>query len=266
VIERLSLNQATVKRATLAEAVALCVAEGITGIGLWRDRVEEIGVRAARELVAEAGLRVTSLCRGGFFTSPDWPADNLSALEQAAELRADVLVLVCGGIPGGGTDLAEARARVAAGLAALVPRAADMGVRLGIEPLHPIFAADRCVVSTLGQALDLAEPYPADTVGVVVDTYHVWWDPDLAGQLARAGDRIAAFQLCDWLVPVPADNLLGRGHLGDGRIDFPAIAALVAAAGYTGPIEVEIFNADVWDAPPAETVRTVRERFATVLR
>jgi sugar phosphate isomerase/epimerase len=178
----------------------------------------------------------------------------------------DVLVLVCGGIPGGGTDLAEARARVAAGLAALVPRAADMGVRLGIEPLHPIFAADRCVVSTLGQALDLAEPYPADTVGVVVDTYHVWWDPDLAGQLARAGDRIAAFQLCDWLVPVPADNLLGRGHLGDGRIDFPAIAALVAAAGYTGPIEVEIFNADVWDAPPAETVRTVRERFATVLR
>jgi len=134
-------------------------------------------------------------------------------------------------------------------------------VRLGIEPLHPLFCADRCVVSTLGQALDLAEAYPSEVVGVVVDTYHVWWDPQLDAQLARAGDRIASFQVCDWILPLPADALLGRGHVGDGYIEFRPIAAAVAAAGYRGWTEVEIFNEQVWSAPGDETVRRVVESY-----
>jgi sugar phosphate isomerase/epimerase len=146
----------------------------------------------------------------------------------------------------------------------LVPYALRSGVRLGIEPLHPMFCADRCVVSTLDQALTLAERYPSVAVGVVVDTYHVWWDPNLAASIARAADRIASFQLCDWVVPLPEDMLLGRGHVGDGHIDFGPIAAAVEGAGYRGWIEVEIFNEKVWSTPGDETLRVMRERFATV--
>jgi sugar phosphate isomerase/epimerase len=137
-------------------------------------------------------------------------------------------------------------------------------VRLGIEPLHPMFCADRCVISSLGEALDLAEQFPADQVGVVIDSYHVWWDAALAQQIARAGagGRIAAFQVCDWVVPLPADALMGRGHLGDGSIDFRSMTRAVLAAGYTGFVEVEIFNEDVWAAPPAETAARVRATFA----
>jgi sugar phosphate isomerase/epimerase len=127
-----------------------------------------------------------------------------------------------------------------------------------------MFCADRCVVSTLDQAVDLALPYPTEVVGVVVDTYHVWWDPHLAAQIARAGDRIASFQVCDWVVPLPADLLLGRGHVGDGCIDFAPIAAAVDAAGYRGWVEVEIFNERIWSTPGDETLRVMRERFASV--
>lgn len=264
-LERLSLNQATVKRASLAETVKLCADAGIRGVGLWRDRVEEIGIAEARRQVTKAGLHVSSLCRGGFFADEDAAGDNIAAIETAAELEADVLILVCGGLPPGSRDLAAARTQVAAGLAKIVPRAAELGVRLGIEPLHPMFAADRSVVNTLAQALDLAAPYPPETVGVVVDTYHLWWDPDLARQLARAADRIASFQVCDWLVPLPADMLLGRGHLGEGHIDLRAFASLVEETGYAGYVEVEIFNAEIWSAPPAATVATVREGFARIL-
>jgi sugar phosphate isomerase/epimerase len=265
---RLSLNQATTKGWTLPEAVDGCVRAGIEAIGLWRDRVAETGVARSSELVRDAGLHVSSLCRGGFFTSadPNERADALAdcrrALGECAALEADVLVLVSGGLPAGSRDLPYARELVRDALAELVPVARRLGVRLGIEALHPMFCADRCVVSSLGQALDLAEPFPAETVGVVVDTYHVWWDPDLATQIARAGERIASFQVCDWILPLPADLLLGRGHLGDGYIDFRTIAQWVTAAGYDGYVEVEIFNAEIWAAPGDETVRTVVERFA----
>jgi sugar phosphate isomerase/epimerase len=150
-------------------------------------------------------------------------------------------------------------------IGALVPAALRAGVRLGIEALHPMFCADRCVISSLGEAVDLALLFPAEAVGVVVDTYHVWWDASLAAEIARAGRRIVSFQVCDWVLPLPADTLLGRGHLGDGCIDFAPIAAAVAAAGYSGDVEVEIFNAEVWDAPPDQTAATVRERFACYL-
>jgi sugar phosphate isomerase/epimerase len=267
-LDRLSLNQATIKRADLAEAVAVCAASGIPGIGLWRDRVQEVGPARAAQLVADAGLQVTSLCRGGFFTHSDPAAraaaldDTRTALEEAAAVGAPTLVLVSGGLPAGSRDLPAARAMVLDAIGELAPRAGELGVRLGIEALHPMFCADRCVVAGLGQALDLAEQFPVDQVGVVVDSYHLWWDADLSRQIARAGERIVSFQVCDWVVPLPADMLLGRGHLGDGSIDFPAMAADVLAAGYTGLVEVEIFNQKVWDAPALTTATTVRETFA----
>jgi sugar phosphate isomerase/epimerase len=267
-IERLSLNQATVKHLDLGQAVALCARHGIPAIGLWRDRVAEAGLPAAVATVRAAGLDVSSLCRGGFFTHADPDArrvalaDNRAAIVEAAELGADTLVLVCGGLAGGGRDLGLARRMVADAIGELVPDAQRLGVRLGIEALHPMFCADRCVISSLGEAVDLALTFPADAVGVVVDTYHVWWDARLASEIARAGTRIVSYQVCDWVLPLPQDTLLGRGHLGDGVIDFGPISASVAAAGYRGYVEVEIFNAGVWDAPPDQTAATVRERFA----
>ncbi|MER7842402.1 sugar phosphate isomerase/epimerase family protein [Kitasatospora sp. NPDC096077] len=270
-MSRLSLNQITTRGWSLAEAVAGCAAAGIPAIGLWRDKVAEIGVPHAARIVREAGLAVSSLCRGGFLTAtgPEAAraalADNLAALEEAAELGTDTLVLVVGGLPEGSRDLAGARARVGELLGRLAPHAGDLGVRLAIEPLHPMFCADRAVVSTLGQALDLAEPFPAEQVGVVVDSYHVWWDPQLDAQIARAGrgGRIAAYQVCDWTLPLPADALLGRGHVGDGHIDFAALTTAVGAAGYTGWIEVEIFNERIWRTPGDRTLALLAERHRT---
>ncbi len=270
-LERLSLNQATVKYAGLADAVKLCVRHEIPAIGLWRDRVAEVGLASAAALVRRAGLHVSSLCRGGFFTAADAEgraaarADNVAAVREAAELGADALVLVCGGLVPGSRNLGLARRLVADAIGELVPVAEGLGVRLGIEALHPMFCADRCVIASLGEAVDLALAFPAETVGVVVDTYHVWWDARLPAEIARAAGRIVSYQVCDWVVPLPADVLLGRGHLGDGVIDFGPMTAAVATAGYRGYVEVEIFNADVWSAPAEETVATVRERFAAVL-
>ena len=265
-MNRLSLNQITTRSWSLEEAVRGCVAAGIPAIGLWRDKVAATGVSRAAALVREAGLAVSSLCRGGFLTTADPGAraaavdDNRRAIEEAAELGADTLVLVVGGLPAGSRDLLGARVELADRIAELAPVAAAAGVRLAIEPLHPLFCADRAIVSTLGQALDLAEPHPADVVGVVVDSYHVWWDPDLEHQIARAGERIASYQVCDWVVPLPADALLGRGHVGDGHIDFRALTDMVTAAGYTGWIEVEIFNEDVWATPGEQTLATMIDR------
>src|SRR5580658_6916727 len=243
-LDRLSLNQATVKHLGLAQAAAT---------------------------VRTAGLHVSSLCRGGFFTQtgPEGlaaaRADNRAAVTEAAALGADALVLVCGGLVPGSRDLGLARRMVADGIGDLVPVAQRLGVRLGIEALHPMFCADRCVIASLGEAVDLALLFPAEAVGVVVDTYHVWWDARLALELERAAGRIVSYQVCDWVVPLPADVLLGRGHLGDGVIDFGPISDAVAAAGYDGYVEVEIFNAAVWDVPADQTARTVRERFAAIL-
>lgn len=266
-LARLSLNQRTTQRWSVAEAVDGCVRAGIPAIGLWREPVAEIGVPAAARLVADAGLRVSSLCRGGFLTAADEAgriealADNRRAIDEAAALDAACLVLVVGGLPPGSRDLAGARRRVADALAELAPYAAERGVRLALEPLHPMYCADRAVLSTLGQALDLAEAFPVERVGVVVDTFHVWWDPDVWRQIARAGTRIASFQVCDFLTPLPADVLLGRGMMGDGHIDFPPLRRAVEAAGYTGDVEVEIFNAEVWATDPDRVLATMTARY-----
>ncbi|WP_214107553.1 sugar phosphate isomerase/epimerase family protein [Acrocarpospora catenulata] len=273
-MNRLSLNQWTTRRWTVAEAVAGCVRHGVGAIGLWRQDVAQQGLDETVKLVQNAGLRVSSLCRGGFLTGPDPLADNRRAIDEAAALQAACLVMVVGGLPGVipgeplGTfsrDLPAARARVADALATLAPYAADRGVRLALEPLHPMYCADRAVLSTLAQALDLAEPYPPEVVGVVVDTFHLWWDPDVLPQIARAGTRIASYQVCDFLVPLPADVLLGRGMMGDGVIDFTPLTRAVAETGYAGDIEVEIFNADLWAADPETVLTTTRDRYARLI-
>ncbi|MFF3993568.1 sugar phosphate isomerase/epimerase family protein [Streptomyces cyaneofuscatus] len=268
-LARLSLNQETIKQWSLPELAEGCVKAGIGKVGLWRAPVQAYGVERTARLLADAGLTVTSLCRGGFLTAPD-PAeraaaldDNRRAIDEAATVSTDTLVLVSGGLPPGSRDLYGARERVAEALAELAPYAAERGVRLAIEPLHPMFASDRCVVSTLAQALDLAERFPAEQVGVVVDTYHVWWDDRAPEQIARAGagGRIHSFQLADWITPLPAGVLLGRGQLGDGSVDFRAWRTEVEAAGFDGPIEVEIFNETLWTRDGAEVLAEVAERY-----
>ena len=266
----LSLNQATVNKLSVTEAVDLCVRHDIPAIGLWREHVARTGLAASAAHVKAAGLTVSSLCRGGFFTHAAPVAraaaiaDNKAAIEEAAALGTGTLVLVSGGLAPGSRDIGLARRLIADAIAELVPVAQDNGVRLAIEALHPVFAADRCVISRLGEALDLACQFPADAVGVVVDTYHVWWDASLLPDIARAGDRIATYQVCDWILPLPAATLLGRGHVGDGHIDFPPVTAAVEAAGYTGYVEVEIFNQTIWDAPPDETAATITKRFPQI--
>ncbi|MEU7333778.1 sugar phosphate isomerase/epimerase family protein [Streptomyces parvus] len=268
-LARLSINQETVKQWSLPELAEGCVKAGIDKVGLWRAPVQAYGVERTAGLLADAGIGVTSLCRGGFFTALD-PAeraraldDNRAAIDEAAALSTDTLVLVSGGLPPGSRDLHGARERVAEALAELAPYAATRGVRLAIEPLHPMYASDRCVVSTLAQALDLAERFPAEQVGVVVDTYHLWWDDRVPEQIARAGagGRIHSFQLADWITPLPAGVLLGRGQLGDGSVDFRAFRRDVEAAGFDGPIEVEIFNEALWARDGAEVLAEVAERY-----
>jgi sugar phosphate isomerase/epimerase len=263
---RLSVNQATIRHLSVEEAVRCCAEAGVRGIGLWRDRVEETGAARAARLVRQAGLTVTSLCRGGFLTADSAEgraraiADNRSAIEQAAEVGAGVLAMVCGGIPAGSRDLRGARAMVADGIAELAGLAAGCDVSLAIEPLHPMFCADRSVVSTVAQALDIAEQF-GPHVGLMLDVYHVWWDPDVEASIDRAGHRILGFQLSDWVLPLPADVLLGRGHIGDGCIDFRALDRAVRAAGYAGWTEVEIFNEAVWAAPAPDTLRILVETY-----
>ncbi|CAL9356351.1 sugar phosphate isomerase/epimerase family protein [Streptomyces sp. enrichment culture] len=268
-LARFSINQETVRQLSLPGLAEACARVGVTQVGLWREPVQQYGLAAAARLVRDAGLTVTSLCRGGFLTATDPAArrraldDNRAALDEAATLGTGTLVLVSGGLPAGSRDLAGARERVADALAALCDDARDRGVRLAIEPLHPMFASDRCVVSTLDQALDLAERFPAGQVGVVVDTYHLWWDDRAPEQIARAGrgDRIAAFQLADWVTPLPEGALLGRGQLGDGCVDLRGFRRLVDAAGYRGPVEVELFNSRLWERDGTEVLAETAERY-----
>jgi sugar phosphate isomerase/epimerase len=266
---RFSINQMTVKQLSVPELVDACLESGVRGVGLWREPVRSYGVEATAKLVRDAGLTVTTLCRGGFFTAID-PVeraealgDNHAAIDEAAALGTDTLVLVSGGLPAGSKDLRGARERVEDALAVLAPYAAERGVRLAIEPLHPMYASDRCVVSTLAQALDLAERFPAEQVGVTVDTYHVWWDDTAPEQIARAGagGRIHTFQLADWTTPLPEGVLNGRGQIGDGSIDMREWRGYVEAAGYTGPIEVELFNEALWARDGREVLAETVARF-----
>ena len=269
---KLALNQITTKGWTLAEAIDGCVRHGVRGISVWRDRLAGMGVPAAARALRDAGLVVTGLCRGGMFTYADAQGrdasrdDNARAVDEAATIGARCLVLVVGGLPSGSRDLAGAREQVKEGIAAMLERAKAAGVPLAIEPLHPMQAADRACVNTLDQALDLCDaldPSRSGAIGVAVDVYHVWWDPNLERAIRRAGKaRLLAYHICDWLVPT-RDTALDRGMMGDGVIDLPRIRGLMEANGYDGLHEVEIFSSeDWWKRDPDETMRVMRARFA----
>ena len=267
----LSINTATIRSWSLDAIIEGCARLGLRAISPWRDKLQECGLERAARLCRTHQMTVTGLCRGGMFPAADAAGrraaldDNRRAVDEAAALGARCLVLVVGGLPQGSRDLVGARDQVRDAIAALLPYARAAGVPLAIEPLHPMYAADRACVNTLGQANDLCDAMAGDGLGVVVDVYHVWWDPDLACQIARAGARILAYHVCDWLVPT-TDLLLDRGMMGDGVIDLRAIRRMVEATGYAGHCEVEIFSAgNWWKRGPEEVLRTCIQRHQSVV-
>ncbi|MEJ1157565.1 sugar phosphate isomerase/epimerase family protein [Prosthecomicrobium sp. N25] len=268
-VEGLSINLATVRQQwTLTEACEACLRHGITAVAPWRDQIHKVGLDEAVRVIRGNGMTVTGVCRGGMFPSATSEGrqeaidDNRRAIDEAVALGADCLVLVVGGLPQGSRDLGAARDMVADGIAAILPYARANRMPLAIEPLHPMYAADRACVNTLDQALDLCERL-GEGVGVAVDVYHVWWDPNLASAIARAGrmGAILAHHICDWLVPT-RDLLLDRGMMGDGVIDLRGIRGMIEAAGFLGLQECEIFSAETWwKRPGDEVLATVIDRF-----
>ena len=273
-----AINTATLGfRQSLAESIEAIARAGFGGIAPWRRELQNESVAGAARRIRECGLTVTGYCRSTYIPAPDRAAflagleDNRRAIDEAAELGAACFVMVVGGVPEGSRSLPDARAQLAEGTQMLLEHARTVGVRLGLEPLHPMYAADRSVLNTLAQALDLAatiEPSPQGppSLGVVIDVYHVWWDPDLEAGIARAGhdQRIFAFHLSDWRRET-RDMLNDRGMMGDGVIDLRSIRRGVQAAGYTGHAEVEIFSTlDWWRRAPEETLAECAKQLASV--
>jgi sugar phosphate isomerase/epimerase len=266
----LAMNNATVKSLNLAQLVDSCARAGITAIAPWRDLVQAVGISQAGKLIRDAGLKVTSLVRAGLFTAGDEAGrraaleDNRRALDEAVGIGAANLLLIAGGLPPGSKDIIGARQQVRDGLATLLPYARQANMPLAMEPLHPMTAADRGCVTTLGNANDLCDEL-GDGLGVAIDVYHVWWDPTLPREITRAGKRILGFHVCDWLVPT-RDLLLDRGMMGDGIIDIRGIRGMVEDAGYNAPVDVEIFSAENWwKRDPDEVLRICAERFRKVV-
>lgn len=278
----LSLNTATVrKQGDLVEIVEACARHGIRSIDPWRDQVGAVGLARAVRAVRDAGLELSGYCRGGMFPSDaarknEVRDDNRRAIDEAEALGAPCIVLVVGGLPqysrpgsAASKDIAAARGQVRDAIAEMLDYAKEAKMPLAIEPLHPGYAADRACVNTTKQALDLCDaldPERTGALGVALDVYHIWWDPEVMGQIARAGkDRLLAFHVCDWLVPT-RDILNDRGMMGDGVIDIPEIRRMVEAAGYTGQREVEIFSArNWWKRDPDEVIRICIDRHQTVV-
>jgi sugar phosphate isomerase/epimerase len=271
-LDGLSINLATVRQQfNLGQAVDACVKQGIRTIAPWRDQVQAAGLKEAAAMVRANDLRLTGLCRGGMFPAADAAGrvaaieDNKRAIEEACALGADCLVLVVGGLAKDSRDIVAARQMVTEGIGAILDHARAARMPLAIEPLHPMYAADRACINTLEQALDVCDAL-GNGIGVAVDVYHVWWDPKLAQQIARAGaaGQILAHHVCDWLVPT-RDLLLDRGMMGDGVIDLRGIRRMVEAAGFKGPQEVEIFSAENWwKRPGDEVIATCIERYRSV--
>ena len=277
----LSLNTATVrKQGSLLDIIDACARNGIRAIDPWRDQVAAIGLDRAVRAVKDAQLELSGYCRGGMF--PADPAhrsqardDNRRAVDEATALGASCLVLVVGGLPqysrpgsAPSRDIWGAQAQVEDGIAELLAYARTAKMPLAIEPLHPMFAADRACVNTTRQALDLCDrldPARTGALGVAIDVYHVWWDFELMPQIERAGhDRLLAFHVCDWLVPT-TDMLNDRGMMGDGVIDIPRIRAAVEAQRFSGYVEVEIFSNRWWAMPVDEVIATCVARMKTMV-
>lgn len=269
-LEGLSINFATIKQGgSFGTLVDACLAHDITTISPWRDQVHGVGLVEAARIVSQNGIRLSGHCRGGFFPAPDAEGrrkaieDNRRAVDEAAAMNADCLVLVVGGLPVGSKDMRGARQMVEDGMVKLLPYARAASIPLAIEPLHPFYAADRACINTLKQSLDLCDKL-GDGTGVAIDVYHVWWDPELEEQVARAGrnGQILAHHICDWLVPTK-DPLNDRGMMGDGVIDLKGFRRMIEAAGFFGPQEVEIFSHDWNGRPIDEVLATVVDRFQT---
>jgi sugar phosphate isomerase/epimerase len=277
----LSLNTATVrKQGDLVAIVEACARHGIRAIDPWRDQVAAIGLDRAVRAVRDAGLDLSGYCRGGMFTSDaarrnEVRDDNRRCVDEAKALGASCIVLVVGGLPqysrpgsSASKDILAARGQVEDAIAEMLDYARQGRIPLAIEPLHPAYAADRACVNTTKQALDICDRLDPDrtgALGVALDVYHIWWDPDLMTQIARAGcDRLLAFHVCDWLVPTK-DILNDRGMMGDGVIDIRLVRAAVEAQGYAGYSEIEIFSNDWWDKPVDEVLRTCIERHRSVV-
>jgi sugar phosphate isomerase/epimerase len=279
--EALSINTATVrKHAPLDEIVEACARHGIRMICPWRDQVGAVGLERIAAKVRDSGVRLSGYCRGGFFPAADKAGleaaleDNRRAVDEAKALQSPCLVLVVGALPGALTgkvahkDIALSRSQVFDGIAATLEYARKADMPLAIEPLHPMLAADRACINTLEQALDICDALDqerTDALGVTVDVYHVWWDPKLAQQIARAGrDRLLAYHVCDWLL-VTRDLLNDRGMMGDGIIELKKIRGWMESGGYRGAAEVEIFSEDWWARPLDEVLTTCIERHRSVV-
>ena len=277
----LSLNTATVrKQGDLLEIIEACVRHGIRAIDPWRDQVVAVGLESAVRAVRDAGLELSGYCRGGMFVADaahraEARDDNRRAVDEAKALGAPCLVLVAGGLPqysragsAVSKDIAAARAQVDDATAELLVYAREANMPLAIEPLHPGYAADRACVNTTKQALDMCDrldPRRSGALGVALDVYHIWWDPDLLPQIARAGkDRLLAFHVCDWLVPTK-DLLNDRGMMGDGVIDIRSVRSAVEAQGFCGYSEIEIFSDAWWAKPMDEVLRTCIARHRSVV-
>ena len=277
----LSLNTATVrKQGDLLAIIEACARHGIRAIDPWRDQVASVGLDRAVRAVKDAGLDLSGYCRGGMFTAAsalrsEARDDNRRAVDEAAALGASCIVLVAGGLPqysrpgsAASKDIAAARSQVHDGIAEMLDYARQAKLPLAIEPLHPAYAADRACVNTTKHALDICDaldPGRTGAIGVALDVYHIWWDPELESQIARAGkDRLLAFHVCDWLVPT-RDILNDRGMMGDGVIDIKSVRAMVEAQGFAGYSEIEIFSNDWWSRPLDEVLRTCIERHRTVV-
>lgn len=269
----LSLNTATVRQKwNLEQIIDGCERHEIGAISPWRDQVETCGLDEAARRIKGAGLQVTGLCRGGMFPAADAAGlqanidDNRRAIDEAAVLGADCLVLVVGGMPAGSRNIAQAREQVFDGMSAVLEHARSNEIPLAIEPLHPMYAADRACVNTMKQALDMCDRLGEGT-GVAADVYHIWWDPDLEEQIARAGknNQLLGYHVCDWLVPTN-DMLTDRGMMGDGVIELKKIRGWIEAAGYNSCCEVEIFSADNWwKKDPDDVLKTCIERHQSVV-
>ena len=272
-LQRLSINHVTLlEQCTMPQFVEALARNGIACASLWRDKVRETGVKESAKLLADNGLALSGYCWGGLVTSPDENEGRKAldevrrALDEAAEVKAPCLVYVAGGVDPRDKDVAATRARGLERTAELVPHARSVGVKIALEPLHPMICATRSVLSTTELANDWCDALDAeDIVGIALDTYAVWWDPHIDAEIERAGKRVCAFHINDWL-PDTQDLRLDRGMMGDGLIDIRGLRRKVEAAGYAGPIEVEIFSKrNWWHRPADEVLRTVKERFQSVV-
>ena len=268
---RLSIHQVTLlQQCSTPQFVDALARNGVRCTSLWRDKTREFGVERTAHLIADNGIALSGYCWGGLITSPDRAEAAAArdevrrALDEAAAVRAPCLVFVAGGVDSRDRNIADARSRALDGVAELIPHARGVGVRIALEPLHPMICATRSVLSTVKLANAWCDHLGAeDIVGIVVDTYAVWWDPDLEAEIARAGKRICSFHVSDWLADTQ-DLRLDRGMMGDGVIDLPALRRMVEAAGYDGYVEVEIFSQrNWWTRDPDEVIGVIKDRAQT---